>query len=266
MERGPSDAPGRIVDGLGRAGLVGYGVLHLLVGWLALRIAFGAPDAPADAGGAVGTVAMSPGGALLLVLGVLAMLTFVVWQLTAASIGFRWVHGGERFRKRVGAVSKSIAIVGLCVVIASFLLGNRQEGDAAAQGLASTVLALPAGRVLLGLGAVVLLGIAGAMTYTGVRRTFLGDLDLSRTPRAVRVAIEVIGAAGHLARALALAVVGVLAAVAAFVGDPGRAGGLDDALRVIAGTPAGAVGLVAVALGIAAFGLFCFGDAATRKA
>ena len=33
---GRSDAPGGVVDALGRIGLVGYGVVHLLVAWLAV--------------------------------------------------------------------------------------------------------------------------------------------------------------------------------------------------------------------------------------
>ena len=63
---GPSDAPGRVVDALGRIGLVGYGVVHLLVAWLALQVAFGVPDQAPDTQGAVGTIAGRPGGVVAL--------------------------------------------------------------------------------------------------------------------------------------------------------------------------------------------------------
>ena len=128
------------------------------------------------------------------------------------------------------------------------------------------MLALPAGRIALGLVAVVLVVIAGTMTYTGVKRTFMGDLDLRRLGPAGRAVVSWLGVVGHLARALALGVVGVLAGTAALFADPGRAGGLDAALRALAVTALGASLLVVVALGFGAYGLFCFADAATRRA
>jgi uncharacterized protein DUF1206 len=263
---GRSDAPGLLVDVLGRIGLVGYGVVHLVVAWLALQVAFGVPDAPPDAVGAVGTIAATPGGVFALAVAVVGLLAFALWQVTAAAIGFRWVHGGERMRKRVGAVAKSIAVTALAAIVLDYLTGMGSADATTVQQLAAHVLELPAGRALLGLAAVVLIGIAGAMTYTGVRRTFMGDLDLRRFAPGVRQAIEVAGAAGHLARALAIGVVGGLAGAAALFADPGWAGGLDTALRALGSTVAGAWLLAVVAAGFAAFGLFCMADAATRRA
>jgi hypothetical protein len=255
-----------VVDGLGRIGLVGYGVVHLVVAWLALHVAFGVPDAPPDAVGAVGTIARTPGGVFALAVAVVGLFAFAVWQLTAAAIGFRWVHGNERMRKRVGAVAKSIAVSGLAGIVIDYLTGMGSAEATTVQQTAANVLELPAGRVLLGLGAIGLIGIAVAMTYTGVRRTFMGDLDVRRLAPGVRNAIELAGAAGHLARALAIAVVGGLAGAAALFADPAWAGGLDTALRALGSTAVGTWLLAVVAAGFAAFGLFCVADAATRRA
>jgi len=266
VREGGSDAPGRVVDVLGRIGLVGYGVVHLIVSWLALEVAFGVPDAPPDAGGAVESVARTPGGVFALGVAAVGLLAFALWQVTAAAVGFRWVSGGERVRKRVGAVSKAVAMTGLAVVVLNYLAGVRSAGDATTRSVAAGVLSLPAGPALLGLGAAVIIGLACAMTYTGVRRTFMGDLDVRQVAPGVRRAIEIVGAMGHLARALALAVVGALAGTAALFADPTRAGGLDAALRTLGGTALGAGLLVVVAAGFAAFALFCVADAATRRA
>ncbi|WP_170183878.1 DUF1206 domain-containing protein [Pseudonocardia hydrocarbonoxydans] len=267
VRSGPSDAPGPLVDALGRVGLVGYGLVHLLVAWLALQVAFGVPDAPADPDGAIGTVARTPGGFATLALAAVGLAAFAVWQLSAAALGFRWVHGGERFRKRVGAVAKAIATGGLALVVVDYLLGVRRPGgDTAVRTLAATALGLPYGRLLLGAAAVGVLALAVAMTYTGVRRTFLGDLDLRGVGPVARAVVVWLGVAGHLSRALALGMIGVLAGSAALSADPGRAGGLDAALRALGSSAAGAGLLVTVAAGIAAFGLFCLADAATRRA
>jgi hypothetical protein len=265
VRKGPSDAPGRVVDLLGRLGLVGYGVVHLVVAWLALEVAHGVPNASPDARGAIGTIAATPGGLIALILGAIGLVAFAVWQISAAAVGFRWVHGGERFRKRVGAVSKSIAMGGLAMIVVSYLVGKGSDG-ATVQAVAADVLALPAGRILLGLGAATIVVIAAAMIFTGLRRTFMGDLDLRGASEATRRTIELVGAAGHLARALAMGVVGVLTGAAALFADAKRAGGLDAALRALGSTALGAGLLVVVAVGFAAFGLFCFVDAATRRA
>lgn len=90
VREGPSDAPGALVDALGRIGLVGYGLVHLLAAWLALQIAVGVRDAPADAVGAVGTIGHTPGGVAVLALVAVGLVAFAVWQLTASAIGFRW--------------------------------------------------------------------------------------------------------------------------------------------------------------------------------
>jgi hypothetical protein len=266
VREGRSDAPGQVVDVLGRIGLVGYGVVHLLVAWLALAVAFGIPDDPPDAQGAVATIADTPGGTLALGMGAFCLLAFALWQITAAAIGFRWVRGGERVRKRAGAVAKSIATGSLAVLVVDSLVAHGRQSTTSAQSLAAALLALPAGRFLLGAVACVILVLAGTMTYTGVRRTFMGDLDLRRVNDLTRRAIEVLGMAGTLSRALALAVVGLLAGGAALFEDPNRAGGLDTALRALGSTALGASLLVVVAVGFAAFGLFCVADAATRRA
>jgi hypothetical protein len=217
VREGPSGAPGPLVDALGRIGLVGYGLVHLLVAWLALQIARGQGSGPADTDGAVGAIGRSPGGAVVLL-----------------------------------------------VVVVDYLTG--QVGGTTASSRAADVLAAPAGRILLGVAAVVILAVAGGMVYTGVRRTFMGDLDVRRLPRATRRTIEVLGAVGTLARALALTVVGVLVGTAALMSDPERAGGLDAALRALGSTVLDTSLLVMVAAGFGAYGVYCLVDAATRRA
>ena len=266
VREGRSDAPGPTVDALGRIGLLSYGLVHFVVAWLAVRIATGLPAGQADAQGAVAEIAASGAGAVGLGVVAIGLVAFAVWQLTAAWLGFRWVSGGERLRKRVGAVSKAVAMLGLAAVTVVFLRTGGGSGDRGARDLVADVLVLPAGRLLVLLGGIAIGVVAVMMTYTGVRRTFMGDLDLRRVPASARRGIELVGAVGHLARALALAVVGVLVVTAAVASDAERAGGLDAALRALGETPLGMSLLVVVALGFGAFGLYCVADAALRRA
>ena len=54
------------LEGLARVGLVAYGVVYLLVGWLALQIAWGGSAKSADTSGALRTLADQPFGKILL--------------------------------------------------------------------------------------------------------------------------------------------------------------------------------------------------------
>ncbi|GAA4777256.1 DUF1206 domain-containing protein [Actinomycetospora chlora] len=262
---GGGDAPSRVVEVLGRAGLVAYGAVHLLVAVLGLRLALGSA-AEVDQQGAVATVAsVGPAGIVLLVLFAAGLVAFAVWQVTAAVAGFRWVSGGERFRKRVGAAAKAIAVLAVAVVAARTVLGSAASGRAGPQKLVTWLLALPGGRLLVGAVALTVIVIAVTMVYTGVSRSFMGDL-VDDLPAWAHRAGVVLGAVGNIARAVAFAAVGVLFGVAALQRDPSRVGGLDAALRDLVSRWQGVTPLVVLSVGLGAFGLYCLLDARYRRA
>jgi hypothetical protein len=68
--------------------------------------------------------------------------------------------------------------------------------------------------------------------------------------------VELLGVAGYLARAVVFGVLGVLVVVAGFRDEASRARGLDAALKTLAGQPYGTALLLAVAAGLAAFGVY----------
>jgi hypothetical protein len=69
-------------------------------------------------------------------------------------------------------------------------------------------------------------------------------------------AVTVLGVVGYVAKGLALVAVGVLFAVAAVTFDPSKAKGLDGALKALAHLPFGTVILVAVGIGVIAYGVY----------
>jgi hypothetical protein len=73
--------------------------------------------------------------------------------------------------------------------------------------------------------------------------------------------VERLGQVGSIAKAVALGLIGVLVVVAAVQFDPAKANGLDPALKTLASEPFGMIMLAVVAVGLAAYGVFCFFDA-----
>jgi Domain of Unknown Function (DUF1206) len=267
--RGGGDAPGRWVEVLGRVGLVAYGALHALIAALIIRTVVGARDAlDIDQDGAVALVAsVGPSGLAVLWIAVTGLVAFGVWQVCAAAGGFRWVTGGERTRKRIGAAAKAIAVFAVAVVALPVLVGepSRRAGGGAV-AVTATLLGLPGGRLLVGLVAGVALVMAGSMVYTGARATFIGDLHRSRLSARLRRVAVVCGSAGNFARAAAFGLVGLSFGAAALTGDPTRSAGVNGVLRSLATTPAGVVALLGICAGIAAFGVYCVIDAYARRA
>ena len=263
---GEGEAPVRAVELLGRVGLVGYGLVHVLIGAIAVRVALSGGGQP-DQQGALTSLIGNPVGLVVLAVMTLGLLAFAVWQGLAAATGFRWTSGGERFRKRVGAGAKTVAVLTVAGVAVRLLVTGSSGGSSSSgsEGVTAGLLALPAGRLLVGLVGLVVLIVAVATGYTGIARNFSDDLDYSRLPDWLRRPVEVLGVAGHVARAAAFAVVGVLFGVAALHTDPRQAGGLDQALETLAGQPYGPFLLLAVALGFVAFGLYSFAESRARR-
>ena len=256
----------RAVELLGRLGLVGYGLVHILIGAIAVHLALTGGGQP-DQQGALSSLVGSLVGVVVIVVIVVGLVAFALWQGLAAATGFRWTSGGVRFRKRVGAGAKTVAVLAVAVVGVRLLLTGSSGGSSSTSSEAATagLLALPAGRVLVGIVGVVVVIVAVATAYTGIARNFSDDLDYRRLPDRLRRPVEVLGVFGHLARALAFAVVGVLFGIAALRADPGRAGGLDQALTALAAQPFGPVLLLVVALGFIAFGAYTFAESWARR-
>ena len=176
------DAGAHGVEFLGRGGLIAYGVLHLLLAGLAVVLMYtGSSTVHADQEGAIAVIAgIGPVGAAMLGLSILGLVAFGVWQVRAALIGFRWVSGGERTRKRIGATGKAIAMFSIASIAFPPAIGPLRgpppggppapSAPHSVSDLVATVFALPAGRLMVAAAAAVALGMAVAMCWTGPQR------------------------------------------------------------------------------------------------
>ena len=237
-----------------RTGLVSYASVHLLIAWLALRLAVGGRG-DASQQGALKTLAGTGAGPVLLGIVAVGMFALTIWQAAEAAFGQGRVaeqHDEKRRTlKRFASAGRALVYLALGVSALRLVMGagssSRQE-----KGLTAQLMGVPLGRLLVGLVGAAVLAVAVTQVVRGVRQRFTEDLSGERT-RAVRV----LGTVGFVAKGVALAVVGGLFAWAAITYDPDKAGGLDQALHTVRSQPAGAVLLTALAIGFAAFGVYC---------
>ncbi len=240
-------------------GLVCYGIIHLLIAGITVRVAWsGHGDASGQ--GALHELAQTRAGTVVLWVVVAGLVVLSGWQALEAAIGHRDKTGRRRVRRRLSSAGRAVVYLGLALGGARSATGGARTGDRGEEALTAQLLAVPFGRVLvvavgIGVGAV---GVT--LVVRGLRQKFVEDFD-----GAVGTGIRRLGLAGYVAKGVALILVGLLFCWASIAFDPNKAGGTGSALQELRKQPFSRILLTLAAAGIASFGLFCFAWARRAK-
>ncbi|MEV1145504.1 DUF1206 domain-containing protein [Micromonospora sp. NPDC049799] len=258
-------ANSRWLELLARAGFIGYGVVHLLFAWLALQIAFGKPADDGDQSGALRTIAAQPLGKVLVITIAVGLLAMAIWQALEAAVGHRVEQGKERIWERLASVGRTI--VYLYFAWTAFKVFKDAGSNSADQQEALTGKAMESagGRWLVGLAGLVLAAIGVGLVIYGLVKRFEKHLKTGEMDPRTRKVTRRLGIAGYVSKGVAYGISGLLIILAAVNYDPERARGLDAALRTLREQSYGQILLTIVALGIAAFGVFCLLQSRYRK-
>ncbi|BBX03317.1 hypothetical protein BST36_05620 [Mycolicibacterium moriokaense] len=241
-----------------RAGFAVSGVLHLLVGYIVMRIAFGS-GGNADQSGALATLAGQTGGAVLLWVAAIGLVALGFWRVAEAIVGSKPGEGSGAHRddtptwKRAKSLGLAIVNFAIALSAARFAIGSGQQSSQQNAGMSGQLMQSGWGKFLLiavGLG---LIGVGGYHVYKGVSKKFFKDLRVSGG-----TGITAVGVSGYAAKGLALTGAGLLVIVATLQADPSKAAGLDAAVKTLGQAPFGKFLLILAGLGIAAFGGYSF--------
>lgn len=239
-----------------RIGLIAFGVVHLLIAWLALQLAFGHSSGAPSQQGAMQQLAQQPFGTFLLWVIAFGFVALAVWQSFEAVRGHTKHDGGMRVFKRVGSAGKAVLYLVLAVSAAKTALGT--SSSSSEDHLTAQVMDLTGGQLLVGAVGLGTVAVGGYLVSRAVRKSFEKDLEPRATSGSSGTAVVRLGQAGYTAKGIAVAGVGALFIWAAATYDPQKAGGLDVALRKLLDQPYGPWLLAVMALGIGSFGVFCF--------
>ncbi|MDX2357428.1 DUF1206 domain-containing protein [Dietzia sp. PP-33] len=245
--RSAADHPA--LEWLARAGYIMNGVLHLLIGWIAIRIATGSGGGEASSSGALAQIASAPGGQVVLWAGAVGFFALSLWQIVEA------ILGSDKASDRLKAAAKAAVYIALGVATARFASGGSNSDSQTASGATAGLLGSGLGKVALVVAGVVIIGVGGYHVYTGVTKRFVEDLKRTGGGDVGR-AVIVSGQLGYIAKGIALLILGGLVIAAVVTADPEKAGGLDAALRTVGQQPFGQVLLIATGVGIALYGVY----------
>lgn len=243
-----------------RVGLVAYGVVHLLVGWLALQIAFG-EKSKASGTGALEYVARQPLGGFLIWVVAIGLVALVLWRLLEAWQSWRTEDGSDRVKGMVPQLFKGVLYGVLAYSALKIALGVKSSGGGGTTDITQSMLQLPGGQLIVGAIGLGILGYGGYYVYQGWTEKYLEKLHGGSSNPDVSKAYRLTGKAGYIAKGVAVGVIGGLFLYAAITHDPDKSAGLDQALQEISQQPFGQLLLTLVALGIACYGLFAFARA-----
>ncbi len=242
----------RPVKILARIGYVGSALIHLLLGVLAIQVAT-TGGGEADQAGALARLGDLPGGPLLLWTTTVGLFALALWLAIQAILGIG-SSSKKRWIRSLVAGAKAAAYVALGATALTFALGSSSNGSSSAQQTTATILSMPAGQLLLGVIGLAAAGVGVYMVAKGVRQKFLEDIDAPSG--AARRPVVILGVVGYIAKGIAVVVVGILLVTAAISLDPSKSTGLDGALKALVALPLGPVILVAVGIGLIAFGVY----------
>jgi type IV secretory pathway VirB2 component (pilin) len=243
-----------------RLGLVAYGVVHLLIGWLAVQLALGGHSENASAKGAMAELAKQPFGEVLVWAVAVGLYLLVIWRLLEAAVGHRDEDGRERVRKRLMSLVKAGVYGALAVTATKVAIGSG-GGSSGSQTFTAKVMDLPAGQWIVVVAGLVIIGYAVNLARRGWTEKFAEHLDTEGKLGYSGATYLLLGKVGHIAKGVALAIVGILLCYAGIAHEPGKSGGLDEALTKVLQQPFGPVLLILIGIGIACYGLFCFARA-----
>jgi hypothetical protein len=251
-------AHGRWVDRIGRLGLLAQGFSYVLVGALAVELAFGLGGEATSRQGALATLSDETGGVILLAVVAFGFLGYAIWRL-AQGIFDRGGDGDDAkgLAKRAGQLGKAAIYLGLTwatvVLIVDGPTGDGKEEDRVTAG----VFDWPAGRWIIAAVGVAILAVAAYQFYRALSRKFMDEMEDYKLTSRSRTWLERVGVVGIFARGIVFGLIGAFLLKAVIEFDPDEAVGLDGALFKLTEAPYGGALLAATAAGLVIFGLFC---------
>ena len=244
-----------------RLGLIAYGIVHLMVAWLAAQLALGDTSENASNSGALNNLAQQPMGKFLVWMIAVGMLLLVIWRLLEFAVGHQDADEGlDRWRKRAVSLGKAV-IYGVLGVSALKVATGDQSKSGGKDSTTAKLMDLPAGQWIVGLIGLAIIGYGVTLMWRGWSEKFTEHLDLKGKTGKDGSAFILLGKFGYIAKGIAIGLVGGLMGYAAVTHEAKKSGGLDTALQTVLQQPFGQMMLLAIALGIASYGVFCFARA-----
>ncbi len=264
-----TQAAGDKVETLARFGYATKGVVYVIVGVLAVMTAVGAGGSTEGSKGAIETIAQQPFGRILVALTALGLIGYVIWRFVQA---FKDPEGKGSDAKgiiaRIGYAVSGVTYAGLAFLAGRMAISGGSSGgsgDSSKQELTAKLMSQPFGLWLVGAVGAIVIGVGIYHFYRAYKAKFMERYKSGEMSATERRWAKRIGQFGLSARGVTFSIIGGFFIIAALQADPSQAKGLSGALDTLARQPYGPWLLGIVALGLVAYGVYCFSQARYRR-
>lgn len=251
------------IEKYARFGIAAKGAVYIVIGVLATMAAFGNGGSTGGQKNAFHWIAQQPFGQILLGLVIIGLLGYVVWRMIMT---FKDPDGygsdAKGMAKRTGFFISALVYLFLAFSAARMLLpellgSGGSGGEGGRELLIAKALQQPFGQVLVGIFAAIVIGKGLFQLYRGIKGDFKGHVNERSMSREEHSVYTKTGRVGYIARGIVFALLGFFLLQAALQSDASEAGGTGQALNFLSNNW-GPYVLAAVALGLAAYGVFMF--------
>ncbi|WP_206488913.1 DUF1206 domain-containing protein [Rhodococcus sp. KRD162] len=235
-----------------RGGHFVSGLLNVLIGYIAVRLAFG-QSGNADQSGALAALAAQPGGRIALWVAVVAFVALALWRILEAIVGKKSDSDAGSALDRAKAVALAVVYLTFAFSTYGFATGSGEDSGRQNAGYSARLMESGGGKLVLIVVGLIVIGVGGYHIYKGVSKGFLDDLKGHQSEAVVKL-----GMTGYAAKGAALVGAGILVGVAVLQSDPSKASGIDAAVKTLGAQPYGRILLILAGVGIGLYGLYAF--------
>jgi hypothetical protein len=251
------------IEFLERAGYIARGVLYLVMGVLAFRLAGGFGGKATDQSESLATMAGGPFGKALLLAFAVSLGAYSVWGFVRAI--FDPLHRGDGaagIAERLGFAWSGVAYAGLALFgLGLFVGASKTASQDTTQSTIAKILAYPAGEVAVLLIGLVSISVGLWQFVEAYRAKFKHDFKREQMTEAEETLVFGLGRLGMVARGITFTLVGWFIVQGGMHRDPSRVRGYGGAFMWLLTQPHGHLLLGIVALGFIALGLHSFAAA-----
>lgn len=242
---------------LARAGFLIKGILYLVVGTLAIQVAFETGGRVTGTRGALLSVLGQPFGRLLLLVAAIGLFGYAAWRVVQ---GILDPEGNGRDWKgvalRIGFVARGVMHAALGWQALRLYRGLSASGGSGERTVARELLAWPLGDWVLVLAGLGLIGFAAQQIYAAIRGQLEPGLDVAGLRRDAGEWAVHVSRFGLAARAIVFIVLGWGAVAAGWLRDASEVNTTASSMRTLGAQP-GTLGRWL--LGLAAAGFIAYG-------
>lgn len=254
---------------LARGGYAARGVVYAIVGYFAVLAAIGS-GATKDTDDTLSVVFGGPFGTILIGVLALGLIGYAIWRFIQATADpDHFGTSAKGLAIRAAFVVTAVTYAGLAITAAGAALGmafggGGEGGGGMASDLQRQAVGFLGGRVVAALLAAIFIGVAVAHVVKAVRCSYERYL---KADADTRDRIRPVARAGLIARAIVFFIIGGLMAVRAWTasGTSEQPPTLKEVLDFVQTMPAGTWILLVIGLGLIAFALYSFIEAAYRR-